>query len=165
MTRRTLFRALFVLGAALLSGCAAAHEQTPSDLRSVVNLFHRNVRWQYSDLAAAVVRPDCRKAFLDLIEDAKDDLHITNYELRSVTPQPGTPRASVRIHMSFYRLPSTVIQNETVEQVWEQQERNWILVSQTGGPFPFPPPGCDEPPPASPSPANDAPPDPKNPGR
>lgn len=165
MTRRILSRALGVLCAGLLAGCAAAHEQSPSDLRSVVNLFHRNVRWQYNELAAAVVRPDCRKAFVDLIEDAKEDVHITNYELRSVSPLPGTQRAAVRIHMSFYRLPSTVIQNEIVEQIWEQQERNWILVSQKGGPFPIPPPGCEESAPPGPPPADDVPPDPQNPGR
>jgi hypothetical protein len=166
MSRRRLRLAVALAGAGLALACAAAREQSPSDLKTVANLFQRNVRWQYSDLAAAVVRADCRKAFLDLIEDAKDDVHITNYELRSITPQPGTTRATVRIQMSFYRLPSTVIQNEIVEQVWEEKEHNWTLVSQTGGPFPFPPPGCadgaDSAPPAD---ADHAPSKPQNPVR
>ncbi len=125
---------------ALLSACAAVGTRPGSDLPSILNSFHHDLRWQYFRKAAARVDPARAREFLDQLEDEEADLHITDWEIREVKPQPDGKRALVRVRLKYYRMPSTVVHDETVLQTWRRTDGGWILVEQQGGPFSFPPP-------------------------
>jgi hypothetical protein len=131
-----------ILGFLLLPSllcCAGANNPQEMDLRGVLDRFHHDLRWQFNDSASARVDPRFAAAFLDELEDFKEDLHITAWEIRSIDPTPGKKQAHVRIRLTYYKLPSTIVLSETIEQVWQQEEERWFLVSSSKGPFVFPP--------------------------
>jgi len=144
-------RAWWIAGLGLVLACAGVQNPKDDDLRVVVDRFLHDVRWQYTDTAAARVLPACSDEFQDALDDAKDDLKVTGWEIRRAEPIPGDG-VKIRLQISYYLLPSTVLKEETVEQIWKQEDKKWFLQSQAGGPFEFPPKGC--PPAAAPEPAN-----------
>lgn len=128
----------------LLSYCATVTGPNEKDLRSVLERFHHDLRWKYNDAAAARVDPRFSAAFLDELEDIRDDLNITSWEIRQIRGIPEKRQAKVRLQITYYRLPSTVIRDQVTEQLWQQDDTRWFLVSQDDGPFSFPPPDLDQ---------------------
>jgi len=109
----------------------------------VVKLFHHDLRWKYFKSAAARVDPRRSKEFLNSLEDNEKDLNITDWEIRDVTLSQGGKRAKIRVRLKYYKMPSTVLRDETVEQVWEQKNEAWVLVEQNGGPIEISMPQAD----------------------
>jgi hypothetical protein len=130
---------LLAIGACWLFCCASAQKPKDQDLRSVLDTFCHNLRWQFHELATARVDPRYATKLLDQLDDAKEDLHITAWEIRRIEPLLATRQAKARVQFSYYRLPSTVVRTETVEQLWQEENGSWTLLSQSEGPFVFPP--------------------------
>ncbi|HUU01152.1 MAG TPA: hypothetical protein VM425_06935 [Myxococcota bacterium] len=107
-------------------------------------MFHHDLRWKYFKAAAARVDPRSSRSFLDSLEDNEKDLNITEWEIRDVTLSQGGKRAKIRVRLKYFKMPSTVLQDETIEQVWEQKNDAWVLVEQTGGPIEISMPQADE---------------------
>ena len=107
-------------------------------------MFHHDLRWKYFKAAAARVDPRSSRAFLDSLEDSEKDLSITEWEIRDVTLSQDGERAKIRVRLKYFKMPSTVLQDKTIEQVWEQKNDAWVLVEQTGGPIEIPMPQADE---------------------
>jgi hypothetical protein len=133
--------AVFVVG---LAGCASVQKPKDQDLHGVVDTFCHNLRWQFHDLVTARVDPRYATKLLDQLDDAKEDLHITAWEIRRIEPMLQTHQAKARVQFSYYRLPSTVVRTETVEQLWQEEDGHWMMLSQTEGPFLFPPKDNDK---------------------
>jgi uncharacterized protein YdiU (UPF0061 family) len=142
-----------ITGAMFFGACASVTAPKDSNLPEVVEAFHHAVRWQYNDTACARVDPRFASAFMDELEDLKDDLHITAWEIRHIDSLPDKKQAQVKIRLSYYKLPSTVIRNETIEQIWQQDKDKdrWYLLSQKNGPFEFPPTEAKTPPTTAPT--------------
>jgi hypothetical protein len=141
--RRSLMVAMLALLIGLgLAGCKSVTGVSDSDLNGVVKMFHHDLRWKYFKTAAARVDPRYAQDFLEQLEDSEKDLSITEWEIRRMNPSKEGDRAVVRIRIKYFKMPSTVLQDETMEQVWELKEKAWYLVSQEGGPFELPPEGA-----------------------
>lgn len=125
----------------IAAGCASVSQPADNDLHGVVKMFHHDLRWKYFKAAAARVDPHCAHAFLDELEDSEKDLNITDWEIRDVTLSDDGNRANIRVRLKYYKIPSTVLKDETVEQVWKKINDSWTLVEQTGGPIEISPPG------------------------
>ncbi len=126
---------LFLAGC--LPACASVSRPKDNDLNGVVKMFHHDLRWQYHKTAAAHVHPEHAQQFQMDIEDAEKDLHITWWEIRSITLPPKSDEATVRVRLKYYWMPSTVVKDETLTQIWKRINEAWFLVSSKGGPFSF----------------------------
>lgn len=127
--------------AVLLSACASVSAPSSKDLQGVVKRFHHDLRWKYYDAAAARVDPEHSQAFLDAVEDEKNALSISAWEIRKVELKKQGTEAKIRVQFKYYRMPSTVVQSETTEQIWRKVGEGWFLFAQEKGPFVLPPPG------------------------
>jgi hypothetical protein len=127
--------------AMLLFSCASVPGHDGKDLQSVVKRFHHDLRWKYYDAAAERVNPEHSQAFLEEVEDEKNALNISAWEIRKVELLKQGTEAKIRVGFKYYRMPSTVVQSETCEQIWRKVGAVWFLYKQVKGPFVLPPPG------------------------
>jgi hypothetical protein len=128
--------------AMLLFSCASVPGPDGKDLKSVVERFHHDLRWKYYDAAAERVNPEHAQAFLDDVEDEKNALNISAWEIRKVELLKQGAEAKIRVGFKYYRMPSTVLQSENCEQIWRKTGTVWLLFEQVKGPFVLPPPGA-----------------------
>jgi len=116
--------------------CSSVTRPSDSDLNGIVKMFHHDLRWKYFKSAASRVAPSLANDFLESLEDGEKDLNITEWEIRRVEPLADGKKVRVRVRLKYFRMPSTVLEDETVEQVWEERDNGgWTLVSVDGGPF------------------------------
>lgn len=130
---------------ALLWACSSVTETPDSDLKGVVESFHHDIRWRYNSNAAASVDVRHSAAFLDQLDAMKEDLNISEWQVRRVELSEDGKRAKVRVRLKYFKIPSTVLKDEMVDQVWQQKDKRWFLLSQEGGPLEFPPGESKEP--------------------
>ncbi len=153
-TRHALLLSAIVICLAMLTGCPSVSGPSPSDLRGQVDRFHHDLRWKYNNTVVKRVNPEFAEDFLDVLEDLNKDLKITDWDVRRVkiveekNEKTGEKKrvARLKVHLTYYLMPSTVLHDENVKQVWEEQGGRWFLISMKGGPLTFPPPeeGDDE---------------------
>jgi hypothetical protein len=128
----------------LAVACSSVTAPKGTDLRGMVERFHHDLRWNYRMAASERVDPRHAGEFLDLLDAKKKDLHITQCEVRRLELSQDGMKASVRVNYRYYVMPSTVVREETAKQEWRLIGKRWLLTSQEGGPFRFPPQGSDE---------------------
>ncbi len=122
-----------------LAGCSSLTNPKGSDLAGVVKRFHHDLRWKYHETAAARVNPEFRADFRDRIEELDKDLNIMDCDIRKVELDVEKKRAVIRVNLRYFKMPSTVVRDEKVEQVWKLLGDHWILMEIKGGPIEFPP--------------------------
>jgi len=138
-------RGLWIMGLAVLFfSCASVPGPGGKDLRNTVKSFHHDLRWKYYDAAAERVDPEQSQAFLDDVEDEKNALNISAWEIRKVELRKQGAEAKIRVGFKYYRMPSTVVVSETCEQIWRRVGSAWFLFEQEKGPFVLPPPGGEK---------------------
>lgn len=135
--------AVLCLAAVLGAACAGAPKSSAARLDEALKRFHHDLRWQYHDTAASRVDPQHAARFQDQLDDQKDDLRITSWEIRRVEVGPQGGEANVRVRLNYYKMPSTVVHEDMVRQWWKQLEGAWRLMRVEGGPLRFPPPGSE----------------------
>jgi hypothetical protein len=153
VSARRAWRAVLLLAGILAlggPGCQSTVAASDKDLLEIVDRFHHDIRWKYNQQAAARVPSHQAADFLEQLEGMKDDLNITAWDVRKVEvlpdPDPEKKRVAVRMHLEYYLMPSTVLREVSVEQVWEQVDSAWMCMSLKNGPIEFqasPPPGAD----------------------
>jgi hypothetical protein len=117
------------------AACKSVTAVSDKNLLEVVERFHHDLRWKYNDQAAARVPTEQVADFLEQLEDKQNDLNITAWTVRKVEFDALAKRAQVRMHLEYYQMPSTVMQEAKVEQVWEERNKSWVCVSIAGGPI------------------------------
>lgn len=130
-------RRLVVLCAAPLLGCATVRSPSLSELKPAVQAFHERVRWKDFRAAAELVVPEHRDAFIEARSRGDDerDLFLTDFQLEDATLKEDLGVAVAVSRVSWYRLPSTTERTRTVSSTFVWRERQWLLESQSGGPF------------------------------
>ncbi|MBW1807971.1 MAG: hypothetical protein JRJ87_07215 [Deltaproteobacteria bacterium] len=106
-----------------------------SDLKGVVKMFHHDLRWKYIKAAAARVAPEQSADFLEKLEDIEKDLNITHLEVRSIIISKDENLATVKAKIRYFLIPSTIVKDEKIVQVWKKIGGGWFLFSQKGGPI------------------------------
>jgi hypothetical protein len=119
----------------LTSACAGVTSPSDSDLKGIVKMYHHDLRWKYLKAAAARVDPAQSADFLEKLEDIEKDLNITHLEVRRIIMSKDENLATVRAKIRYYLIPSTVVKDEKIEQVWKKIGGGWFLFSQKGGPI------------------------------
>ena len=117
--------------------CASVTKPKENDLRSVVKLFHHDLRWKYHRAAVGRIISENAIQFREAIEAIEEDLNITSIEVRQVEMQSASKTAIIQISLKYYLMPSTVLQTEKIEQVWKLRDNRWFLFSMNKGPLAF----------------------------
>jgi hypothetical protein len=121
--------------------CSSVSAPSSKDLQGTVERFHHDLRWKYYDAAAERVNPQDAQVFLEDVEDEKNELSISSWEIRKVELQKEGTEAKIRVQFKYYRMPSTVVKSEIVEQIWRKVKDEWFLFAQEKGPFVLTPAG------------------------
>jgi hypothetical protein len=130
------------LGLVVLFGLSACtHLQkagTNEDLDHAVDLYWKAVHWQDAVAGAAVVYSDQRVEWLRTRDKRSRDLNVTSWDVQGEKVDPGERTATVLVKATWFLLPSSIEQTDLVEQRWIYKEGHWEIISEKGGPLPFP---------------------------
>src|ERR671923_1894586 len=91
-----------------LTGCYTGGLFAGKDqlLKESASTYYNMLMWKYYDRASAFVDADKKERFEKFIQESKDNLNITSYELREVVFDPDGKRGLVRVSINYYRYPS-----------------------------------------------------------
>ncbi|MFH0903037.1 MAG: hypothetical protein V2A73_20600 [Pseudomonadota bacterium] len=115
---------LFVLWQTACGGLPARND----DLFDNVRGYAEGVRWRRYEDAAARIPPKNREKFLDERESLDDDLSIDDYQITRI--KVSDRRAMVQVEYTWHLDSSGVVRETTVEQTWELDRNQWMLVSE-----------------------------------
>ncbi len=119
--------ALLTLG---LPACAGGgHLTRDAALRDVARRFALHVRWKKWRGAATMVHPAYRAKWL-ASRAATRHVHLTDVAVIGIQPAPDNETATVLLGVSWYRIPSTQIQQRAWQQTWRYEARQWFLVEE-----------------------------------
>ena len=128
-----------VTAALVLQGCAHVHDggQT-EDLDHAVDLYWKAVRWQDAVAGSAFVDAVERTNWLTQRDKQTKDLNLTSFEVQREKVDKDGAAATVFLKATWFQLPSLVEKTGLVEQRWVWVGAQWLVVSEQGGPLPFP---------------------------
>jgi len=133
---------LCILGAGValfgVGGCAGTQKSDRALLPQAVELFHHDLRWKYFQSMVQKVDPRFSGDLLDWLEKNKDELNVVGWEVYRLEPLPESDQMRAAVRISYFQIPSTVLKEEIVKQIWKDEGGRWILISQKGGPFAIP---------------------------
>ncbi len=138
-------RYALALIAGTLPACAGSYLNRGDALKTTVRDFNLHVRWQKWRGAAAYVHPDLRGQWLAGHVAAAQQVRITDVQVLGVQPTEDGDAATVIVGVSWYRIPSTQIQQRAWQQEWRYEGREWKLVKERiPDPPKAPPPNLPE---------------------
>jgi hypothetical protein len=126
---------VLTLLAAGLSGCIGYIEpeyllpsKRAEKVREVADSYGQNLRFGRIVEAAAFVRPEDRKAFLEVFQRIAERLEFTNAEVITVEPLSPTKMAVLTTYEVF-AMPSLQIRTFSENQVWyfDATRRTWLV--------------------------------------
>ena len=134
----------------LLGACAtlAPKGGSADDAQRIAFQYGRLLRWGEGRTAAALLVPEQRTLFKDLLDADRFDekLKITEFELKDVKRSRDAMSADVRLELSWYVEPSVTVKKENVKLHMVYRGDTWLIDSLTKGPIDLPPvaiPGTD----------------------
>lgn len=90
---------------------------------------------------ASLLETRLQAAFMADSAAAEKNLSVTEIELLSMTMSADGDRAETLSRLSYYELPSTVVETETVRVHWVYRDGDWRIEGVDGGPLPLARPG------------------------
>ncbi len=121
-----------VVFSTLLAACASVNKSPGSDLNAMVNQFQHDIRWRYYESATAAVDSSLAPAFQRWLDRAKEKLNVVDWEIRQIEYKETKKVAIITAIIQYYWLPSTVLEEKTVSQVWKLCGTRWLLYRQFG---------------------------------
>lgn len=116
-----------------LTGCATMRKDNHElALRQVAISFNNGVRWRRCPQAAALVAAEEREDFLDRCEELAPRLGLQEVRVSKVTLADDDTRGAVEVRMTYYLLPSSVVDKHKATLAWERTGELWLLRSATG---------------------------------
>ena len=125
----------------LLGFCGCAHLRdagATEDLDHVVDLYWKAVHWQDAVAGSAFVFPDQRSEWLRSHDKQEKNLNVTSWDVQGEKVDPGNLAGTVLVKVTWYQLPSVIEQTDLAEQRWVHKDGHWLIISEKGGPLPFP---------------------------
>ncbi|WP_455903662.1 hypothetical protein [Microbacterium sp.] len=125
--RHLLILALFTSSVFACSSPAVSPEETFDEEN---RLYHGHLRWARYHEAASFIEIADREEFLGYYDELGDDYEVTDFEIEGVSYDPEAHTAVVTVAIESFRLPSTRVHTETIEETWEynQDTRHWQIV-------------------------------------
>ena len=96
--------------------------------------FYKMLMWKYYDRAAAFIDPEFLVSYEDFVSKNKDDLNITSYEIRELTPlntngkdkKEKIEEMKVKVILTFYRYPSVTEKTVETWNSWIKTNDRWF---------------------------------------
>jgi hypothetical protein len=122
-------------------GLSCAHGQDAGETEALdhdVDLYWKALHWQDPMAGSVLVDESARIDWLRRHDKLEKTLSITSWEAEIEKIDPGGTTATAAVKITWYQLPSLVEQTEIVEQRWVKRGGKWQVLSEKGGPTPFP---------------------------
>ncbi len=101
----------------LLTACSS-HMQPPAKLAELSRGEFKNaLRWKQYEVAAGLMLPEHRKAFMKTFSALKD-IHIVDVKFTDVQPAKDNQGFETTIEMEYYLLPSVTVKTFSLDQTW-----------------------------------------------
>lgn len=120
------FSLLLILGCNSMSellkspGLPGPSRESPSES---ADLYYKLLMWKYYDKAVALVEPEERDEFEAFVQQNKDNLNITDYQVKKVILGELGQEGTVEVVVTYYKYPS-------VSEKTLMLEDNWILIGK-----------------------------------
>ena len=121
---------LFISFACASSGLLGDKEnETPI---KAADSFYKMLMWKYYDRAGAFIHPEYLGTYEHFVKRNKDDLNITSYEIRELTPLETEnvkkmEKMEVKVNLTFYRYPSITETNVETTDLWIKSNDAWFV--------------------------------------
>lgn len=127
---------LFVFLLILLFGCTSINEflkgpglpgpsrQSPAQS---ADLYYKLLMWKYYDKAMALVNQEERSQFEDFVQRDKDNLNITDYQVKKVIMDEDGQEASIEVVINFYKYPSVSEKTLILDENWTLIGKEWYV--------------------------------------
>lgn len=127
---------LFVFLLILLFGCNSINQflngpglpgpsrQSPAQS---ADLYYKLLMWKYYDKAMALVNQEDRSQFEDFVQRDKDNLNITDYQVKKVIMDEDGQEASIEVVISFYKYPSVSEKTLILDDNWTLIGKEWYV--------------------------------------
>jgi hypothetical protein len=114
-----------------LTGCYTGGLFTGKNqlLNETASTYYNMLMWKYYDRASAFVDAGKKEGFEKFIQESKDNLNITSYELREVVFNPDGKRSLVRVAINYYKYPSVSEKTVVLEDPWILKGGKWYVYS------------------------------------
>jgi hypothetical protein len=120
----------------LLAGCAGAGGLLGNDDDDspgyAADTFYKMLMWKYYEKAAVFVHPESKSDFDRFVYESKDDLNITQYQIKDIIAiEDGDKEESViRTYVTYYKYPSVSEVQEIQSDVWVNEGGKWFIKSK-----------------------------------
>lgn len=120
-----VFLPIFVLG------CSATGsiEKKQKLLQETASPYYNLFMWKSYEKASLFIDEDKKGNFERFLFDSKDDLNITNYEIREVTFNSVENKGLVKVLISYYKYPSVSEKTILLQDPWILRGKRWYLYS------------------------------------
>lgn len=127
---------LLLILSAVLTGCAASGGLLGGDGNESpgysADTFYKMLMWKYYEKAAAFVHPDSRSDFERFVYESKDDLNITEYQIKDIiaVDGDGDHESVIRTYVTYYKYPSVSEVQGIQSDVWVNEDGKWFIKSK-----------------------------------
>lgn len=115
----------------LLLGCYATGsvEKKQQLLKETASSYYNLFMWKSYERASLFIDEEKKDKFESFLLNSKDDLNITNYEIREVTFNTVENNGLVRVLLSYYKYPSVSEKTVLLQDPWILRGKSWYLYS------------------------------------
>ena len=115
----------------LLLGCYATGsvEKNQQLLKETASSYYNLFMWKSYERASLFIDEEKKDKFESFLLNSKDDLNITNYEIREVTFNLVENKGLVRVLLSYYKYPSVSEKTVLLQDPWILRGKSWYIYS------------------------------------
>ncbi len=115
----------------LLLGCYATGsvEKKQQLLQETASSYYNLFMWKSYERASLFIDEEKKGKFESFLLNSKDDLNITNYEIREATFNSVENKGLVRVLISYYKYPSVSEKTILLQDPWILRGKNWYIYS------------------------------------
>ncbi len=126
---------LALLIAAATAGCASTSQPDPREnVEEAIRDFHNQLMWGRYEEAAGYLPTEQRGEFIGHWDSLGDDLEYTEFDLGAfeVDETDGVPRVVVHVELSYYQIPSYIVEETRIRETWGQDPETdyWVLLER-----------------------------------
>lgn len=96
------------------------------------DLYYKLLMWKYYDKAMALVNQEERSQFEDFVQRDKDNLNITDYQVKKVILDEDGQEANIEVVITFYKYPSVSEKTLILNDNWTFIGKEWYISPDFG---------------------------------
>jgi len=115
----------------LLLGCYATGsvEKKQQLLQETASSYYNLFMWKSYEKASQFVDNEKKDKFDSFLLNSKDDLNITNYDIREVVFNSAENKGMVKVIISYYKYPSVTEKTMLLQDPWILRGKMWYIYS------------------------------------